>query len=322
MDQNNQNQMPPAPQPVPQTVQPLETAQQQTTLPIPNSPNPNTAPVPPKPMPPVSPNKGLNLKLIVGALVIVLVIGILVAVLLVFLPKKNTDTSVVPQGTEGPGPRDHTSQEFPNFAGIDLGDKTVAFNKVDDSFQLKYLGKIFHEQDTGTFAPREVDFEASDNFTWYGLVNPPDKTLGDGSIFSFKAPLTYQSFVFIMRWDQPEGEHYYMYRVHDNEVSLLREFTKDTLFYAPIIDGFSLGGNFVSIKLFTCPTCTDENPEVLLYHIKSGETKNLGRVSYFAWGKDDASYEYKEYKEGVDESTVPVRKNEFFVESVDILDPK
>jgi len=276
------------------------------------------------PQDPPAPEKANGkMKLIVIVLIVLAVLGIVIAIIMFLLSSGNSNSTkkIDIEKQSEVGPRDHEAQEFPEFQGVEVADTTVAFNKVDESFRIRYLGKIFHEQDTGEFSPREVFPETADDFTWYGLVDKPEDTLNDGGLFSFKAPDTYQSFMFIMRWDDESGERYQMYRFNDNQVSLLREFTKERLFYVPIIDGYSLGGNFASIKLFTCPTCTEESPEILLYHITTGDTKNIGQVSYFAWGDDDSSYEYKEYKEGVDPETVTLRKNEFFGESIDILDP-
>lgn len=299
------------------------------SLPIPiqptnQQPQPNQPAVPMMPPPP-PPRKGGGMKMIIITLVIILILSVIAGVVLfVITSGGGTKKEIItdPKTKDEVGPREHEAQEFPEFQGVEIGEKTVAFNKVDESFQIRHLGKIYHEQDTGEFAPREfVPVEEASKFDWYGLVNPPESAINDGALTSFKAPLTYQSFMFIMRWDDIEGERYYMYRFHDNKVTLLREFTKERLFYYPVIDSFSLGGNFASIKLFTCSTCVDETPEVLLYEISTGHVKNLGQVSHFAWGNDDKSYEYKEYREGVDPVSLPLRKNEFFSDSVNILDP-
>lgn len=317
MDPNNQTspQVPQMPAPnltMPPAPNPAQNVPMAEPTPL-AQPTPVAAPSMPV-MPPPPAKKGGGLKFVIIGLVVVLVLSLVIGAVVILMPQGTTDKTGEETKDEGPGAREHEAQEYPDFVGVEIGEDTVAFNKVDESFRIRYKEQIFHEQDTGEFTPREVFPETKDDFKWYGLVDAPDSKL-----FSFKAPVTYQSFIFIMRSNTEEK--YTMYRFQNNQLSLLSEFTKDRVFYAPIIDDFSLGGNFVSIKLFTCPTCTDGTPEVLLYHIETGETKNLGQVSHFAWGKDDASYEYKEYKEGVDPDTQVLRKNEFFVESVDILDP-
>lgn len=329
-------QKPVAPPPSPQSPsQPATNSQPQQNSNITNTPasapsqtaaqpqQPQTAPPPPPP-----PKRGFPLKivLIIAAIFAILSVGIIAVALLSGgddnqQPVVNNNQVFAPSPTPQAGPREHVAEEYPDFQGIPVGENTVAFNKVDESFRIKYMGQIFHEQDTGSFLPREVFPENADQFQWYGLVETPDDVVGEPKLFSFKAPPTYRSFIFIMKWDREDGERYEMYRFQDNQVTKIEEFTKDRNFYVPIIDDFSLGGNFVSINIFSCPTCYDEEPEILLYHLPSGESRNIGRVSYFAWGDDDNAYEYKEYKAGVDPDTVPLRKNEFFVESTNILNP-
>lgn len=280
------------------------------------SPAPVNTPAPPPPR-----KSGGKMKFIIIGLVVFLILAIVIGVA-VFISRGgsgNPRATAEPSGE--PGPKEHEATEFPEFEGVEITDDTVSFNKVNESFRIRYKDQIFHEQDTGKFRPREVfPVEEALTFDWYGLVNPPED-VDDGELFSFRAPPTYQSFIFIMRWESAQGELYQMHRFHDNKVSLLREFTEDRLFYVPVLDSFSLGGNFVSINLFPCATCFDVVPEVLLYEVSTGFVKNLGQVSYFAWGADDKSYEYREYKEGEPDSEVPVRRNEFFSESVQILDP-
>lgn len=312
--QQSSQPMPPVAQAVGQAVQPSQPQQ-----------TPPQAPPPP-------PKRKLPMKLIIGVAVVFIIIFVsIIAFTFLSTPPAEeqvdtTDLVFAPEATPAAGPDEHTNQEYPEFSGVEIGTNTVQFNKVNDSFQIKYKDVIYHEQDTGSFVPRVVTtqkFEAIDDFPWYGMVDAPkDLVDPDGAgdqLFSFKAPPTYRSFVFIMRWDRPSGEVYEMYRFHDDGITKLDEFTKTRTFYVPKLHEFSLGGNFISINIFSCPTCTDEEPEVLLYHIPSGETKSIGRVSYFAWGQDDNAYEYKEYRPGVDSDLLPILKNEFFVESVDIL---
>jgi len=283
----------------------------------PANPQPAVASPPP-------PTRKLPLKIIIIIAVVFLLVFIAVIAMSILTGGNSAPAEqqvYSPESTPLAGPAEHTVEEYPDYNGIEVDENTVSFNKVDESFRINYLGKIYHEQDTESYGPREVFPETADDYTWYGLVDTPDDVIGTPELFSFKAPPTYRSFIFIMRWDRSDGEKYEMYRFHDNQVTKLTDFTKDRAFYVPILDNFSLGGNFVSINIFSCPTCTYEEPEILLYHIPSGETRNIGRVSYFSWGDDDNAYEYREYKEGVDPANVPIRKNEFFVESTTILNP-
>ncbi len=182
------------------------------------------------------------------------------------------------------------------------------------------------EQNSGSYEVREVESDNPDQYPWYGLVDAPEGLLNiDGSgdeVFSFKGTPSNKSFSFVMHWNTGEEDAYYMYRFNNNELSQLRVFTReDGLFFVPKLNEFSFGGNFVNIHLFPCPSCTDQVPETLLYYIPTGEVKEIGRVSQFSWGEDDNTYEYKEYQEGVDPDSLPLRRNEFFEESVDLLIP-
>lgn len=329
---NNQQPGGPAQAPPPTPVQPqtnpvAQVPQAAAPKPVTPAPNPSVQPTASPPtIPPPPPKKGFPIKIVVIiAIVFILIFAGIFAVILLSggQPEEQVVDNQVfaPSPTPEVGPREHTAEDYSEFNGVPIDEGTVAFNKVDESFRIRYFDQIYHEQDSGSFQPREVFPETADDFDWYGLVDTPDDVVGQPQLFSFKAPPTYRSFVFIMRWDDEAGEKFEMYRFHDNQVTKLEEFRKDRSFYVPVLDNFSLGGNFVSINIFSCTTCFDEEPEILLYHIPSGESRNIGRVSYFAWGDDDNAYEYKEYKEGVDPDKVPLRKNEFFVESTNILNP-
>ena len=230
-------------------------------------------------------------------------------------------------GDVTPGAEEHTFEEFPDFSGIPINENTVSFAKVDNKFCLRYKGHIYLEQNSGEYEVREVESEDPDQYPWYGLVDAPeDLVVSDGEgdrLFSFKATPSNKSFVFIMQWENQNGEQYHMFRFNNNEFSNLRVFNQsaDGLFYAPKLNEFSLGGNFVNIHMFPCAICTSQVPETLLYYIPTGETKDIGQVSYFSWGEDDNTYEYKDYEQGISPDELPLRRNEFFEESVDLLLP-
>lgn len=328
----NQPASPVTPQPGAQAPQPPVAPEPAPTVPSTgqpvSSPNPAPGSPPAPPTPSGAKKKPLPIKKII-VLVIVLItlggFGFIAATAIINAPPPpvSGDNLVFEApGTPTPGPTEHTTEDYPDFKGVDIGADTVSFNKVDESFQIKYHGRVFHEQDTGKYEPREVFPDNVDAYKWYGMVNPPgnlsDKNGEGDKLLSFKAPqLTYKSFVFIMRWDNADGEQYPMYRFHDNQISLLTTFKKDRIFYLPILREFSPGGTFISIDLFRCATaiCTSEKPEVLLYHVETGETRNIGRVSDFRWTDEDNIYEYKPYEEGTDDSQIAWRRNDFFVDS-------
>jgi len=218
-------------------------------------------------------------------------------------------------------------EEYPDFPGITINENTVSFLKLDGKFCLRYKGKIYFPQDTGTLVPRfKTENAEMAAFPWIGLVDAPDNLLINGGpgdeVLSFEESPSNKSFVFIMRWNTEEGEEYRMFRFSNNSISELRVFTqKDGLYFVPRINTFSPGGNFLNLSLFRCAECITEQPETLLYYIPTGEDRNIGKVSYFKWGEDDNVYEYKEYEEGVDPADQPLRTNEFFERSIDLLSP-
>jgi hypothetical protein len=216
-------------------------------------------------------------------------------------------------------------EEFPDFPGIPIGENTVSFVKADGKFCLLYKGVVYLPQDSGSLIPkREEATEEMLAFPWIGLVDAPadlpsSKT---GEVFSFKASPSNNSFVFIMRWLGSEDERYHMYRFFNNNLSELRIFTQaDGLFYAPKLSLFSLGGNFLNLSMFRCADCLTEQPESLLYYIPTGDIRNIGKVSFFEWSQDDNVYSYKEYKEGTGPAKLPLRTNEFFEQSEELLTP-
>ena len=88
---------------------------------------------------------------------------------------------------------EHTVETFPEFPAIPIAENTVAFTKVDNKFCLRYKGKIYLEQESGSYDPRLVpsDTPAGD-YPWYGLVDIPEES----EVFSFKATPSNKSFIF------------------------------------------------------------------------------------------------------------------------------
>ena len=160
-------------------------------------------------------------------------------------------------------------------------------------------------------------------FPWIGLVNAPENLVeSKDEVFSFKESPSNNSFVFIMRRGKTSGEEFWMYRFFNNKFSELKKFNlADGLYYVPKLNLFSPGGNFLNIGLFICTDCLSEKPETMLYYIPTGNYRNIGKVSFFEWGEDDNIYRYKEYKEGMDSKDIPLRTNEFFKKSDDLLTP-
>lgn len=298
------NQQPPQPQQQPEQ---------------PTSPEPELAVAPPPVVPP-KPKRKIPIK---KALFVIIFLVLLAggAILASQYLKNPPASDVAPQAGE------HIIEEFPDFNSIPVTEDTISFTKVDNKFCLLYRGHVYLEQETGSYDVRLVKDANPDDYPWYGMVNAPDGLIAkDGpgdELFSFKASPSNKSFVFIMRWaTESGGERYYMYRFNNNQLSKLYEFSRsDGLFFVPKLNEFSLGGNFLNLHNFPCATCTTQVPETILYYIPTGEQKNIGRTTDFNWGADDNTYEYKEYEDGVEPSTQPLRRNEFFEESVDLLEP-
>lgn len=218
---------------------------------------------------------------------------------------------------------EHFFEEFPGFPGIPINDSTISFIKADGKFCLLYKGVVYLPQDSGVLIPKsKEETEEMATFPWTGLVDAPGDIIGVDEIFSFKDSPSNNSFVFITRWETPAGERYHMYRFYNNRFSELKIFSQaDGLFFVPKLNLFSLGGNFLNLSLFRCPDCLTEQPETLLYYIPTGETRNIGKVSFFEWSEDDNVYRYKQFEEGVDPEDMPLRTNEFFEQSEELLNP-
>lgn len=254
------------------------------------------------------------------ALVLLVVVGATARFILLNKPS-------IPTPQPSPIKKELVFEEYPEFPGIPINENTVSFLKLDGKFCLRYKGKIYIPQDTGSLVPRfKTENAEMANYPWIGLVDAPADLLVNGgpgdTVLSFEESPSNKSFVFIMSWKTEEGEKYRMFRFNNNSFSELRVFTqKDGLYYVPRINMFSLGGNFLNLSLFRCSDCITEQPETLLYYIPTGEDRNIGKVSYFKWGEDDNVYEYKEYEEGVDPADQLLRTNEFFERSIDLLSP-
>lgn len=220
---------------------------------------------------------------------------------------------------------EHVFEEFPDFPGIPISENTISFVKSDGKFCILYKGVVYLPQDSGVLIPKKEEATAEMlAFPWIGLVDAPNDLVPGGAdeVFSFKDSPSNNSFVFIMRWQTQEGERYHMYRFFNNNFSELKVFTRDDgLHYVPKLNIFSLGGNFLNLSMFTCANCLTEQPETVLYYIPTGDTRNIGKVSFFEWSEDDNVYKYKEYEEGVNPDDLPLRTNEFFETSEELLNP-
>ncbi len=239
---------------------------------------------------------------------------------LAFLFLKNQPQVAQPQAT----PFKHTFEEYPDFSGIPINENTISFVKADGKFCLLYGGVVYLPQDSGVFVPKsETATEEMLAFPWIGLVDAPaELSVGVDEVFSFKDSPGNNSFVFIMRWQSSAGERYHMYRFFNNKFSELKVFTSaDGLYHVPKLNIFSLGGNFLNLSMFRCVGCLTEQPETTLYYIPTGDTRNIGKVSFFEWTEDDNVYRYKPYEEGISPEEVPLRTNEFFTESEELLNP-
>lgn len=226
-------------------------------------------------------------------------------------------------GTEPGSSKQHVFEEFPNFPGIPINERTVSFVKADGKFCLLYKGVVYLPQDSGALVPKsKEETEEMASFPWIGLVDAPADVGEIDQVFSFKDSPSNNSFVFIMRWGTARNERYHMYRFYNNKFSQLKIFSQeDGLYYVPKLNLFSLGGNFLNLSMFRCPDCLSEQPETLLYYIPTGETRNIGKVVFFEWTEDDNVYRYKPFEEGVDPAQTILRTNEFFTESQELLTP-
>lgn len=65
-------------------------------------------------------------------------------------------------------------------------------------------------------------------------------------------------------------------------------------FEAPKIDQISSDGNYASFSLFKCWNCQDNSAETILWYAADNTTKNIGRVTDFAW-LNGGGYQYKTY---------------------------
>src|SRR3989344_1359031 len=222
-----------------------------------------------------------------------------------------------------PTTEEHVSTQYPNFPGIPVGQNTISFVKADGKFCILYNNKIYLPQDTGSFVPKVMSAAGMENFPWIGLVDVPEDITREvqtaNEIFSFKASPRNESFIFVTRWTTAEGtEEYNVYRFN-NDISKLMMFTYDFgLYFVPKVDTFSPGGNFVKFAMFQSPFIRDPLPETQLMYIPTKELRYLGLVTDFEW-KEDGVYEYKPFNENLDASETPLRRNEFFEDSVDIL---
>jgi hypothetical protein len=277
-----------------------------------------------QPNPPAPKRKGLPKSL----LFIVVIIIFLGLAAVAFSMVRNRINNEGEEATATPGPAEHVFEEYPDFTGIPINDNTISFTKADGKFCLLYKNKIYLPQETGSLEPRIKDAtEEMLAFPWIGLVDAPENITifgGPGDeVFSFKESPSNKSFVFIVRWTYENGERFHMFRFNNDNLSELRVFDEPTdgLFSTPKVNLFSPGGNFLNLTMLRCAKCLEEKPETLLYYIPTAETRNIGKVSEFSWGEDDNTYSYRQYQEGVDPNSFPLRTNEFFEQSIDLLTP-
>ena len=119
-----------------------------------------------------------------------------------------------------------------------------------------------------------------------------------------------------------KGSTYEMYRFNNNAFEQVVNFAagaSPTANYVPKIVSFSIGGSFMNMDMFSCPTCTpNEKPETLLVYLPTKKLKAIGKTSHFRW-QNDGVYEFKEYKEGVNPDTLPLKVEEFAERPEDLL---
>ena len=199
---------------------------------------------------------------------------------------------------------------------VRVKDNTISFLKIDSKVYLKYQGKIY-DQDKN-FEPQIIVLQNPDSYTWHGILDTDTSYTGN-EIFSFKVAPDNESFILIMRWDylgsgtsKPKaGEKSYGIFYYDSskpefKVSNDLSFapTSNSKYIVSKIDQFSQDGKYVSLNMFQCWNCDGHQPEKLLYNLKTGESKRIGKVSYFVW-KDNGAYEYKDYLELQCKTSVP-----------------
>lgn len=161
---------------------------------------------------------------------------------------------------------------------------------------INFDGKIYEEGEDAGF-PKEIQ-PLTQDIVWKDLVeiNVEDNTFKE--LFSFKTLPNKEDFLIVARYDF-DNLHIYKFTAKDQkfEESLFvtKEMTKTGQMFPKIVDTDTTG-KYVSLNMYSCWNCGGHPSSRLLWNSETGNTKDLGFVSYFKW-LDDGNYEYKEFVE-------------------------
>lgn len=229
------------------------------------------------------------------AIVFVVVITILVGVsVLLYQQKNKTDLPPVVFSTP------LIQEGLPS-------DYYVSFANVYGDILLRYKDKVY-KQAEGTADPQEVKLDEMQTIKWETLVelpiNSPVAKFFIDELFDFKLLPNKNDFLFTMRWSQQDGARLgqdFKVFYYDSGVKSVKNIFSSVLptegqFVVPKINKISLDSMFVAFAMYGCWNCGGHQPETLLMNVKTGQTKRLGKVSYFSW-KENGAYEFKEFKE-------------------------
>lgn len=186
---------------------------------------------------------------------------------------------------------------------VAIGANTVSFGRMGNETKLRYRGKYY--DDSNQFAMEPISLLGAGSYQWYGLVDSPvGVPAGEfmlDEVFGFKPMADNRSFVFIMRWGIKNGDKvdqsYYLYYYNPEKapkLTLIRKFDEGDGLSIPKINQVSTDGRYLALDMFSCWNCGGHKPETLLLNLETLQTKNIGKVSYFAW-RAGGAYDYKDY---------------------------
>jgi len=195
---------------------------------------------------------------------------------------------------------------------------TLKDNKVEfPNDKARTMTKVYSQDEY--LEPKELTNTDTANYKWIDIVEEgiedfagSKSILVSDRLFSFKKVPDSNSFIFVVEWSRSAGQNqgswspYQFERVlfyYDrsqgegklNKIQSFSSYPNDTNAYTfPKIDTFSNDNGYVSLQLFECWNCGGHMPETLLLNIQTLKTKNIGKVTQFAW-KQNGTYEYKDY---------------------------
>lgn len=206
--------------------------------------------------------------------------------------------------TSSAGTASSTKAESVDENIVAIGANTVSFGRMGNETKLQYRGKYY--DDSNQFAMEPISLPGAGSYQWYGLVDSPagvpaGKFMVD-EVFGFKPMADNKSFLFIMRWGIESADKvdlsYYLYYYNPAKtpkLTLVKKFNEgDGSYGIPKINQVSGDGLHLALDMFGCWNCGGHKPETMLLNLETLQTKNIGKVSYFAW-KTGGAYDYKDY---------------------------